>query len=78
MAEDKFKAQARAVIEGCPFNLEQAIADDLREADAENQSLRRDLSWALETLAQHVDSPELQQQIRQKQKMLAQKNEQTL
>lgn len=78
MAEDKFKAQARAIIEGCPFNMEQAIADDLREADAENQSLRRDLSWALETLAQHVGSPELQQQIRQKQEMLAQKNEQAL
>lgn len=78
MAEDKFKAQARAIIEGCPFNMEQAIADDLREADAENQSLRRDLSWALETLAQHVGSPELRQQIRQKQEMLAQKNEQAL
>jgi hypothetical protein len=72
MAEDKFKAQARAIIEGCPFNMEQAIADDLREADAENQSLRRELSWALETLEQHVDSPVLQQQIREKQKLLAQ------
>ncbi len=75
MAEDKFKAQARAIIEGCPFDMEQAIADDLREADAENQSLRRELSWALETLAQHVDSPGLQQQVREKQKMLAQSEE---
>jgi hypothetical protein len=72
MAEDKFIAQARAIIDGCPFHMEQAIADDLREADAEKRSLRRDLSWALELLARHVGSPELRQQVREKRRLLAQ------
>lgn len=72
MAEDKFKAQARAILEGCPFNMEDAIADDLREAEMENQRLRQDLAWALKTLEQHADSSELLEQVREKRKSLAQ------
>ena len=66
MTEDKFKAQARAILEGCPFNTEDAIADDLRQADAENQRLRRELSWALEMLERHVRSKEVLDQVRAK------------
>lgn len=74
MAEDKFKAQARAIIEGCPFNMEQAIADDLRAADAENQRLRRELSWALEMLQRHVESSEVLEQVHEKRKALSKKS----
>lgn len=71
MAEDKFKAQARAIIEGCPFNMEKAIAGDLRQADSENQRLRKELTWALETLERHANSIELRDQVREKLKSLA-------
>ncbi|HSS65390.1 MAG TPA: hypothetical protein VLS27_13225 [Gammaproteobacteria bacterium] len=73
MAEDKFKAQARAIIEGCPFNMEDAIADDLREADARAQQLRRDLCWALDMLEQHVNSSEIIEQAREKRSRLSKK-----
>lgn len=71
MAEDKFKAQARAILEGCPFNMEDAIADDLREADAENQQLRKELSWALKMLEQNAGTTELREQVRKKRELLA-------
>lgn len=71
MAEDKFKAQARAIIEGCPFNMEDAIANDLREAEMENQRLREDLAWALKMLEQRADSRELMEQLKEKRKALA-------
>jgi hypothetical protein len=71
MAEDKFKAQARAIIEGCPFHMEEAIADDLRLADAENQQLRRDLLWALEMLERHLTATELLDQVREKRRTLS-------
>ncbi len=74
MTEDKFKAQARAIIEGCPFNMEDAIADDLREADMENQRLREDLAWALDLLEQGAGSDELLRQVKEKQQFLAQKD----
>lgn len=64
MAEDEFKAQARAIIEGCPFNMENAIADDLREADRENRRLRRELAWALDALEQGAVSNEILERIR--------------
>lgn len=73
MAEDKFKAQARAILEGCPFNMEDAIANDLREAEMENQRLREDLAWALKMLEQRADSRELMEQLKEKRKALAQK-----
>ncbi len=73
MTEDKFKAQARAIIEGCPFNMEDAIADDLREADAVNQSLRGELSWALDMLERHAKSTEVIEKVREKRKLLSQK-----
>lgn len=71
MTEDKFKAQARAIIEGCPFNMEDAIADDLREAEAENQRLREVLSWALEMLERHADSREVLEKVRDKRMALS-------
>ncbi len=71
MAEDKFKAQARAILEGCPFNMEDAIADDLRQADAENQQLRKELSWALKMLEQNAGTTELREQVRKKRELLA-------
>ncbi len=73
MAEDKFKTQARAILEGCPFNMEDAIATDLREAELENQRLREDLAWALKMLEQRADSRELMEQLKEKRKALAQK-----
>lgn len=71
MAEDKFKAQARAILEGCPFNMEDAIADDLREADAENQQLRKELSWALKMLEKNAGTTQLREQVRKKRGLLA-------
>ena len=71
VAEDKFKAQARAILEGCPFNMEDAIAADLREADLENAHLRRELSWALEMLERHSDSDEMRQRLDRIRKSLA-------
>lgn len=73
MAVDKFKAQARAILEGCPFSMEDAIANDLREAEMENQRLRSDLAWALDILEQRADSRELRQQLKKKRKALAPK-----
>lgn len=70
MTEDKFKAQARAILEGCPFNTEDAIADDLRQAAADNQRLRRELSWALEMLERHAQSKEVLDQVREKRSTL--------
>ena len=70
MTEDKFKAQARAILEGGPFNTEDAIADDLRQADAENQRLRRELSWALELLERHAPSKKVLNQVREKRSTL--------
>ena len=71
MSEDKFKAQARAILEGCPFNMEDAIADDLRAADAENQRLREELAWALEKLEQQAGSDELLRQVEERRRALA-------
>ena len=71
MSEDKFKAQARAILEGCPFNMEDAIADDLREADMENQRLRVELAWALENLEQQAGSDDLRRQVEEKRRALA-------
>ena len=71
MSDDKFKAQARAIIEGCPFNMEDAIADDLREADALTRSLREELSWALDMLERHAKSSELMEKVREKRKLLS-------
>ena len=73
MTEDKFKAQARAIVEGCPFNMEEAIADDLRQADTENQRLRSELLWALKTLERHVTATELLEKVREKRKKLSMK-----
>ncbi|MDH3315492.1 MAG: hypothetical protein OER43_06960 [Gammaproteobacteria bacterium] len=70
MAEDKFKAQARAILEGCPFNMEDAIANDLREAEMENQRLREDLAWALKILEQRADSNDLREQVWKKRALL--------
>lgn len=75
MSEDKFKAQARAILEGCPFNMEDAIAHDLREAEMENQRLRQELAWALKVLENRADSDELRQQVREKQRSLAEKKQ---
>jgi RNase H-fold protein (predicted Holliday junction resolvase) len=72
MAEDKFKAQAQAIVEGCPFNMEDAIADDLRQADAENQRLRKELWWALEMLERHATSTELIEKVREVRSLLSQ------
>lgn len=74
MSTDKFKAQARAILEGCPFNMEDAIAEDLREADAENQRLREELVWALEILEQQAGSDELRKMVKEKRRSLALKN----
>ena len=71
MSEDKFKAQARAILEGCPFNMEDAIADDLRQADNENQRLREELAWALENLEQQTGSDDLRRQVEEKRRALA-------
>ncbi len=73
MSDDKFKAQARAIVEGCPFNMEDAIADDLREADAENQRLREELAWALELLEKQAASDELRERVKEKRRALASK-----
>lgn len=70
MVKDKFKAQARAILEGCPFNMEDAIANDLREAEMEKQRLREDLAWALEILEQRADSKDLLEQVREKRRLL--------
>ncbi len=74
MSEDKFKAQARAILEGCPFNMEDAIADDLRQADAENQRLREELAWALDHLEKRAGSDELRNRVKEKRHALALKN----
>ena len=74
MTEDKFKAQARAILEGCPFNMEDAIAEDLREADAENQRLREELVWALDHLEKRAGSDELRERVNEKRRALALKN----
>ncbi len=71
MTEDKFKAQARAILEGCPFNMEDAIATDLREAELKNEQLRRELAWALEMLEHHSDSDEVQQRLKRIRKSLS-------
>ena len=71
MAEDRFKAQARAILEGCPFNMEDAIAADLREADLENAQLRRELSWALDMLERQSDSDEVRQRLERIRRSLA-------
>lgn len=64
MADDKYRSQARAIIEGCPFNMEEAIANDLREADRENQRLRKELAWALDALEKNAGADTLEK-IRQ-------------
>lgn len=74
MSEDKFKAQARAILEGCPFNMEDAIAEDLRQADAENQRLREELAWALDHLETRAGSDELRERVQEKRRALALKN----
>jgi len=73
MTEDKFKAHARGIIEGCTFSMEDAIADDLREADALNQGLPGELLWALDMLERQAKSSELIEKVREKQKLLWQK-----
>jgi hypothetical protein len=52
MSDDKYTEQARAIFDGCPFNVTDGVADALREADAENQRLRAWQKQALAVLAE--------------------------